>query len=99
MAILTNERRDQFWREINSVIDRYPELFDGMNDAFDHHHEGCDCNDDKEPYDPDSPKMAQAMVLLFSPKNLQGYETMAVFTPREQSSYMTDGLIAYATRR
>lgn len=86
----TKERRDQFWAELDVFLNQYPELFDGMDEAYEsfHHDSDCDCV-----YDPKSPKFLAGKALILHCKNLDNFESSIVLDPREQSRFHTIGLL------
>jgi hypothetical protein len=86
-----NERRARFWEEFSQLVERYPEISDGLDDVL-----SGDMDERGILYDPDSPKFVQGTVIIMSIRNVDHWESMFVIEPPEQSHYMTYGLIASA---
>lgn len=85
-------RRDEFWADINEVMARFPEVGRLPDSSF--------TDEDKDNggnyFDPSSPCMIDGMVIVYSVRNLQGFEMLVVSDPTAQSQFVTKGLIASA---
>ena len=85
-------RRDEFWSAINDVMASFPEVSRIPSVCF--------TDEDKDNagnyFDVDAPVMIDGMVLIFSLRNLQGFEQMVISDPTQQSEFVTKGLIASA---
>lgn len=93
----TTERRDQFFIELEALIDRYPELGNKMARRY-----ADDPDDDvwTDPYgerfDPDAPVVLSAVALVLAHTSMQAWDTTTVLTPYSQTHATSYGVLQTA---
>lgn len=96
-------RDREFWDEIQAVLDKYPETTRALTywysdqDPFDE--SDADRITQYGAFDASSPVIHHGIVMAIVVRNMQGYETMYLISPPEQSAYLTDGIITNAYSR
>lgn len=95
-TILSHSRNKMFWDKLKVLIDEFPEILDGLDNAY----EDLDhiAPFTSEYYDSEAPKLLSGVVLIVQPRNIQGYESVGVLYPNEQSRFLTEGLITHVDR-
>jgi hypothetical protein len=96
------ERRDEFWSLLRLLIEKFPEMLDGLDKVYEDDLREEDIEHYEiqrgKKYDSSSPKFMSGMVLVCQVMNLDNDESMFVISPFEQSEYLTAGLLAMADR-
>ncbi len=82
-------QRESFWNEFETLLTRYPEIMNGLDQLYDHG-EACECGHE---YDKESMKFFSGMVIVLACKNMNDDEGVIVLDPRSQSGYLTVGLL------
>jgi hypothetical protein len=88
MAFKDKKDREAFWQEIREVFDRHRQLVDGVEDIL-----AGEEDADGMLYDPSTPKFIDGIAIVFSVRNLEGFETSCLLFPPGQSYFMTMGLL------
>lgn len=82
------DRQQAFFAKLEGLLSEFPEIVDrDVEELTDEILDG---------YDPSSPKMLTGLVVLVAHDNLADWSEMTVLHPRQQSHYMTTGMLHQA---
>jgi hypothetical protein len=80
--------RDQFFRELEALINNYPELTQASEDFLNHFEE-----EHPNEFNAEAPSIITAIVLAVTVRNSEDWENLFYITPYGQSHFHTLGML------
>lgn len=83
-----SERRRQFFLELEGLMNRYDELFENDEEMLEHLKEAH-----VEEYDEGAPKIMNAVMVVYTTRNTDGWEDIFYVYPENQSRFHNVGML------
>lgn len=83
------DRRQQFFLELEGLMNRYDELFESDEEMLDHIREAH-----PNEYDEYAPKIMSGVMLIYTTRNTDGWEDIFYVYPETQSRFHNIGMVS-----